>query len=1725
MKSTLFSAFFVALLGLGDAFAVNYVSLVNGGNWNTAATWSPNGIPTAADNVTISAGHTINISTANAFCNNLTFNNSTVNFTAAFTLAISGDITTNGSGLTSAFTGNNVNQIVNLAGNLSVTSGNTHNIGGVTFTMTNNARTATINGTLSFTSATGTKTLANVAVTSTGTLTNSVARTIAIQNLTLTDGATINGTGSLTINAAGSLSVLSGTFGNQVSLGNCILSITGTTTVAGKLSFTSATGTKTFSGTITVAAGGTWDNAAGATCVVNCSITSQGLWTNPTGGVAPYSVTSSGQSYTYTCGPGKSIVMGSLTMNGTSTITNTATLTLASPTTALTAQGGSGFFNYNLVNFSACTTCVSVTASTVNFTFANNTVNYNSTGVTQNVFPTTYVNLAASNSTTAQLTGTTTVNNQVAISGSATLFDNGSTLTGTATLNMTGTSTLQYSKTGVTLPELTGTPNTLGPNTNMTFQGGGAYVLKSDAVYPYQTVNINGGAANFSNVTLIQKDLIFGGGQMTNNPALVVNGLFSYGSIGVTTTLINSLTTGSFDLNGGTLNYSGQTITVNGANGTWNFSNLFGGGFVTDASSTVQFSGGVNQQITSLILGLPFGGVTTFQNLIVTSPGGVTLNGTNANVARNLTLSGGNVITGTNTLIFTASTTTITRISGFVDGNFRKVIATGAPTVTFEVGKSGVYSPVSLAFTGVTISGSVTCSVAVPDHPSVSSSPLNPSKTVNRFWSITNNATTFTSYNATFNFVAGDIDVGSITGNFRVYRYNGTAWSATTAGVRTATSTQFTGEVSANLPNGAQQDFAIGEIIVTTTVFNAILTGNWSSASTWIQLRTGSVTFTSGSSTVTGVGTLFTTELIVGDVLLLQASPTIVRGTVQSITNNTTLVLTANAGATASGAYGRNYVPNSISDVVTIGNSNNAGASTITLDMNASVNTLNLNTVVAGLAGAQTLTHSGTNQLTVLSNVNINQPTAAATDVWNINAGSATVGGATTLGTGLNSATQIARINITTGSLTTVNLVFNTSNNNGNELSTVLNLAGSTGTVNLSGAILFTNNRGLLLGGTSGSNFNFNGTTAQTMVLPTGNQGGNVWSYNNVLFNNAVGVTYSGSANGTTNIAAANLTGDFRLQTGKFIHSGNSSITGNGGTATFFLANGTTMRFIGANGLPTGFTTYTMQPSSTVEYSNSGSLNLLAAPASARSYGNLFFNSPAFLPTFAFGNAAYTANNLTMGDGVSNILPTVQGTTATTLALSGNVNLIGDTFLSGTGFSNISIAGNFVDTRTLLNFTGANVTFNGSGTQTFSAALAGDFANLTINTTGATNKLQLLSDVTVTNTLTLTQGELDLNAHNLTVSRSATNAIVRTGGYIKSETTTSPYGQLIWTIGNQTGSFVFPFGKSSTVYIPLTINITSAGTPGSGTGNMTVSTYGTGLNNTPLPTGVGNLNGSSNGLSVVDRFWTITPDYTNGNPIATVTFVADNTEVATVSPGPPLNAQRWSPAGYWDAALGGTSVQTYTANTPAANTSQLVITNLNPFSSWTLTSTSAPLPVQLTRFDATPTPAYVSLDWETETELNNAYFAVEHSVDGEKFQEINRVDGAGTTSVRTIYSSRDYAAVEGNNYYRLRQVDLDGKPSYSPIRQVMFDKSAGVVLYPNPSTGGTFTVRFGVADSGKDITYQCIDTYGQVVTRASGRLDERGEFCASMKDTLRPGAYVVLVSKDGQLTSLRVIVQ
>ena len=76
---------------------------------------------------------------------------------------------------------------------------------------------------------------------------------------------------------------------------------------------------------------------------------------------------------------------------------------------------------------------------------------------------------------------------------------------------------------------------------------------------------------------------------------------------------------------------------------------------------------------------------------------------------------------------------------------------------------------------------------------------------------------------------------------------------------------------------------------------------NWNSASTWIQNRTGSISLTNGSASVTGNGTSFTTQLAVGDTIILQASPGTIRGRVASITSNTALTLSAAAGGSGTG--------------------------------------------------------------------------------------------------------------------------------------------------------------------------------------------------------------------------------------------------------------------------------------------------------------------------------------------------------------------------------------------------------------------------------------------------------------------------------------------------------------------------------------------------------------------------------------------------------------------------------------------------------------------------------------------------------------------------------------------------------------------------------------------------------------------------------------------------------
>ncbi len=119
-----------------------------------------------------------------------------------------------------------------------------------------------------------------------------------------------------------------------------------------------------------------------------------------------------------------------------------------------------------------------------------------------------------------------------------------------------------------------------------------------------------------------------------------------------------------------------------------------------------------------------------------------------------------------------------------------------------------------------------------------------------------------------------------------------------------------------------------------------------------------------------------------------------------------------------------------------------------------------------------------------------------------------------------------------------------------------------------------------------------------------------------------------------------------------------------------------------------------------------------------------------------------------------------------------------------------------------------------------------------------------------------------------------------------------------------------------------------------------------------------------------------------------------------------------------------------------------------PYSNWVF-------PVELLDFQATPLDAEsVRLDWLTAKELNNDYFVIEKKVEGQTdYQVIAEVKGAGTTDEIQEYNFVDRTAMGTVNYYRLKQVDIDGSATYSKmieVRMIREDKPLYTV-FPNPA--------------------------------------------------------------------------
>ncbi len=116
------------------------------------------------------------------------------------------------------------------------------------------------------------------------------------------------------------------------------------------------------------------------------------------------------------------------------------------------------------------------------------------------------------------------------------------------------------------------------------------------------------------------------------------------------------------------------------------------------------------------------------------------------------------------------------------------------------------------------------------------------------------------------------------------------------------------------------------------------------------------------------------------------------------------------------------------------------------------------------------------------------------------------------------------------------------------------------------------------------------------------------------------------------------------------------------------------------------------------------------------------------------------------------------------------------------------------------------------------------------------------------------------------------------------------------------------------------------------------------------------------------------------------------------------------------------------------------------------------VPVELVNFTAEKDGRNAILKWQTATEINSDHFDIERSTDAEKWESIGKVTAAGDSQTERNYQFTDVAPFSGDNYYRLKQVDIDGSFEYSQVKVVKFEQrtNGGIAVYPNPANDAIY---------------------------------------------------------------------
>ncbi len=381
---------------------------------------------------------------------------------------------------------------------------------------------------------------------------------------------------------------------------------------------------------------------------------------------------------------------------------------------------------------------------------------------------------------------------------------------------------------------------------------------------------------------------------------------------------------------------------------------------------------------------------------------------------------------------------------------------------------------------------------------------------------------------------------------------------------------------------------------------------------------------------------------------------------------------------------------------------------------------------------------------------------------------------------------------------------------------------------------------------------------------------------------------------------------------------------------------------------------------------------------------------------------------------------------------------------------------NFINNGT---FTAGNGTVNmtGNTTSTIDGTNAINMFNLIIGNTGGVN---LDRNIGVSNQLEMVTGLL--NVKNFTVDMGANGTVI----------TESETARVTDDAGN-TGNATTTRNLSSALanVNPGNLGVEFVSSPA--LGNTTITRFGAAFL----------FNGNSTGL--IRRYYNIQP--ANNTALnATVRFYYLDAE---------LNGVNESAAVMWKSINNGASWTQIIPDTRNTALNFYEKTGVNDFSLWTIGNNNSALPVILSSFNTTCKNNGANLVWVTQFEQNSGVFEIEKSKDGNNWTKIGSVNANGVAS---DYNFTDNEA--GLAYYRLKQIDIDGKFTYSKVLSSNCElKSITLMLYPNPASSFT-ELRF---TSPKENS-TAINVYA-----------ENGQLVRSIKTTVQQGVNTIRINLNG----------